>query len=135
MNRVIWAVQVRPTLQVEGSPKVFAVGDCNDVAETKLGYLAAQQAKVAAANITALATSTASKLKIYKPAGGGPDVWPPRFSPKHKHTKYLTLALQAAQAPLQATNLTTFVYRCLQIFQTSCPIVCRFSSASEPSRL
>ena len=33
-----------PTLQVEGSPKVFAIGDCNDVAETKLGYFASFQA-------------------------------------------------------------------------------------------
>ena len=37
------AVQVLPTLQVEGSPKVFAVGDCNNVAETKLGYFASAQ--------------------------------------------------------------------------------------------
>lgn len=102
----MWAVQVLPTLQVEGFPKVFAVGDCNNVAETKLGYLAALQAKVAAANITALAFSTASQLKDYKPAGGGPDV---RHPPPPQHAKYLSAALQAAQAPPQATGLTTFV--------------------------
>ncbi len=43
--------QVLPTLQVAGQPHMFAVGDCNDVAETKKGYLAQQQAELAAASI------------------------------------------------------------------------------------
>lgn len=47
-NKISWShsgvAQVLPTLQVEGSPTVFAIGDCNDVAETKLGYFAAFQA-------------------------------------------------------------------------------------------
>ena len=36
---------VNKFLQVEGYEDIFAVGDCNNVPETKLGYLAQCQAK------------------------------------------------------------------------------------------
>ena len=43
--------QVLPSLQVEGHPHMFALGDVNNVPETKLGFLAAKQAELAAASL------------------------------------------------------------------------------------
>ena len=37
-------LQVNEWLQVEGHTKLFAIGDANNVKETKLGYLATIQA-------------------------------------------------------------------------------------------
>ncbi|GFR49546.1 hypothetical protein Agub_g11590 [Astrephomene gubernaculifera] len=48
------AVKVLPSLQLPGRPHMFALGDCCDVKETKLGYLAMQQAELAARNLRAL---------------------------------------------------------------------------------
>lgn len=61
-------VKVLKTLQVEGMPNVFCVGDANNVNETKLGYYGQVQAKVAAKNIRKI--SQRKKLDEYKPAGG-----------------------------------------------------------------
>ncbi len=43
--------QVHSTLQVAGQPHMFALGDCNDVPETKQGYFAQKQAELAAESI------------------------------------------------------------------------------------
>ncbi|CAK9011650.1 Apoptosis-inducing factor homolog B [Durusdinium trenchii] len=60
-------VQVEPTLQVKGAPKVFALGDIVDVEENKLGYFAAAvQAPLVAKNILALKKNPGAKLKKYK---------------------------------------------------------------------
>ncbi|KXZ42169.1 hypothetical protein GPECTOR_191g301 [Gonium pectorale] len=48
------AVKVLPSLQLPAHPHIFALGDCNDVAESKLGYLAMKQAELAAANLQVL---------------------------------------------------------------------------------
>lgn len=61
-------VKVLKTLQVEGMPSVFCVGDANNVNETKLGYYGQVQAAVAAKNIQKM--SQGKKLDEYKPAGG-----------------------------------------------------------------
>lgn len=42
-NCLIISLQVDPFLQVEGHANVFAIGDANNVKETKLGYLATMQ--------------------------------------------------------------------------------------------
>ena len=47
-------ISVDPTMQVKGFPNVFAVGDVNDVPETKRAYTAMAQARVAAKNIAKL---------------------------------------------------------------------------------
>ena len=49
-------VRVLPDLQVEGVPKVFCIGDANNVKETKLAYLAAKQAELAVKNVLKLAS-------------------------------------------------------------------------------
>eukprot|EP00198_Chlamydomonas_reinhardtii_P013718 XP_001703055.1 type-II NADH dehydrogenase [Chlamydomonas reinhardtii] len=69
------AVKVLPSLQVEGHPHMFALGDVNNVPETKLGFLAAKQAELAAASLQALARAKAAggpapKLQRWKPNGG-----------------------------------------------------------------
>ncbi|KNC48095.1 apoptosis-inducing factor 2 [Thecamonas trahens ATCC 50062] len=58
-------LRVNENLQVEGFTNVFALGDCNDVAEIKLGYAAQNQATVVAKNVAALRASKA--LKAYTP--------------------------------------------------------------------
>lgn len=60
-----------PFLHVEGTKNIFAVGDCNNVPETKLGFLADIQAKCAAANLLAEAAGV-GKVKAYTPGGGLP---------------------------------------------------------------
>lgn len=62
-------VQVEPSLQVKGLPKVLALGDCNDVAETKLAYYAGLQGAVAAKNI--LAFVKGAKPSHYAASNGG----------------------------------------------------------------
>lgn len=47
-------IRVEPTMQVVGFDNVFAVGDVNDVAETKRAHTAMVQARVAAKNIKAM---------------------------------------------------------------------------------
>mmetsp|Transcript_14857 Transcript_14857/g.17998 ORF Transcript_14857/g.17998 Transcript_14857/m.17998 type:complete len:449 (+) Transcript_14857:3-1349(+) len=59
-------LRVQSTLQVSGKDNVFAVGDINNVLETKLGVLASFQAIVAAKNIVRLEEKKA--LKTYKPS-------------------------------------------------------------------
>jgi NADH dehydrogenase FAD-containing subunit len=44
-------VTVQQDLQVKGLPKVYCVGDANDVAETKMAYFAAKQGELAARNV------------------------------------------------------------------------------------
>lgn len=61
-------IKVNASLQVEGFPTVFAVGDCNNIPETKLGYFGEMQAAVAVKNLQKLAHG--KKLDVYKPAGG-----------------------------------------------------------------
>jgi NADH dehydrogenase FAD-containing subunit len=61
-------VKVLKTLQVEGMPTVFCVGDANNVKETKLGYYGQMQAAVAVKNIQKLAQD--KQLAEYKPSGG-----------------------------------------------------------------
>jgi len=64
-------VKVRPTLQLdhEGYEHIFALGDVNNVKETKMALRAGLQADVVAKNIIALASE--KKLVEYKP---GPPV-------------------------------------------------------------
>lgn len=52
-------LQVNSFLQVDGHENVFAVGDCNDVKERKLGMLASQQGTRTAKNILAHAEGKA----------------------------------------------------------------------------
>lgn len=70
------AIKVLPTLQVVGQPHMFALGDCNDVAETKKGFLAQKQAELAAASLKALVAAAPSgrapKLGSWKPDMGMP---------------------------------------------------------------
>lgn len=47
-------VKVNPDLSVEGMPKVFCIGDANNLQETKLAYFAAKHAALAASNIQKL---------------------------------------------------------------------------------
>lgn len=47
-------VRVGADLQVEGMPKVFCIGDANNLQETKLAYFAAKHAAVAVGNIQKL---------------------------------------------------------------------------------
>lgn len=47
-------VKVGADLQVEGMPRVFCVGDANNLRETKLAYFAAKHAALAASNIQRL---------------------------------------------------------------------------------
>lgn len=58
-------LRVRETLQVEGYSNIFAMGDCTNVDEPKLGYAAQQQAAVLAKNIMAM--HTGKPLKAYAP--------------------------------------------------------------------
>ena len=44
-------LKVNECLQVEGYDNIYAIGDCNNVPETKLGYLAQQQSKCAFENM------------------------------------------------------------------------------------
>ena len=58
-------VRVTSTLQVEGSDFIYALGDCANVPEGKLGYLADKQAAALAKNLIAL--SKGKSQKPYKP--------------------------------------------------------------------
>lgn len=53
-------IQVDQFLRVRGHQRVFAVGDATDVKETKLGYLAKAQGRLAALNVLALTAAAAS---------------------------------------------------------------------------
>lgn len=71
-------VRVEPTLQVTGSPTVFAVGDVTDMPESKRATAATAHAGVAAQNIRALiagepptATHTPEPERIVLPLGKG----------------------------------------------------------------
>lgn len=67
-------VKVLDTLQVQGMPTVFCVGDANNVNETKLGYYGQMQAAVAVKNIKKLAENEQKEgkrvLDKYTPSGG-----------------------------------------------------------------
>ncbi len=60
--------------RVEGHPNWFAVGDCNNIPEIKLGYLAQAQGKLLAQELQQLAVSDQfpGKLKPWKLRGGFP---------------------------------------------------------------
>ncbi|WP_435299071.1 NAD(P)/FAD-dependent oxidoreductase [Timonella sp. A28] len=60
---------VEPTMQVQGFDTVFAVGDVNNVPETKRAYTAMTQAKVAARNIRALIEGNPAEA-TYEPQRG-----------------------------------------------------------------
>lgn len=49
---------------MQGYPHIFALGDVNDVAENKMGYLAGEQAKLTADNLKALAKGGSPTLKV-----------------------------------------------------------------------
>ncbi|GLI64564.1 hypothetical protein VaNZ11_007885 [Volvox africanus] len=67
-------IKVLPTLQVEDHPKIFALGDCNNVPEEKKGFLATKHAELAAASIKALIKAArggkSPKLGVWKPNMG-----------------------------------------------------------------
>ncbi len=66
------SVQVNKNLQVVGHANWFALGDCNDVQETKMGYLAMQQALALATSLHSLLSEGPQKAKLqeYKPFNG-----------------------------------------------------------------
>ncbi|MBR7889536.1 FAD-dependent oxidoreductase [Marinomonas sp. A79] len=57
-------IKVNTQFRVEGTEHLFALGDCANVPEGKLGYLADQQASALAKNIIALAAN--KSMKPYK---------------------------------------------------------------------
>ncbi len=61
-------VRVTSDLQVEGMPKVYCIGDANNVNETKLAYLAGKQAALVTANILNAANGKAATT--YTPMDG-----------------------------------------------------------------
>jgi NADH dehydrogenase FAD-containing subunit len=65
------AIQVDEYLRVKGASNLFAVGDCNDVPEGKLGYLADIQGKFTGKNVIRLLEADGewpnARLKAYKP--------------------------------------------------------------------
>ena len=62
-------VKVLPSLQLETEPSLFAIGDVNNVEETKLSVHAQAQAPIAVANILSLIQNPNTKLKTYSAAG------------------------------------------------------------------
>lgn len=83
-------IKVDSNLRIVGeSPmNIFALGDCNNSAETKLGFLARAQAEVTAANIKILmrqpsGVTIAPKLEIYKPNNGRPKMLVVALGRKH----------------------------------------------------
>ncbi|PNW76355.1 hypothetical protein CHLRE_12g556228v5 [Chlamydomonas reinhardtii] len=67
------AVKVLPSLQVEGHPHMFALGDVNNVPEAKLGYLATEHGKLVAVSLKALISAkpgASPKLGAWKPGMG-----------------------------------------------------------------
>ena len=71
--------QVDEFLQVEGHDNVLAIGDANNVKETKLGYLATIQAQIAARNLLDhIRRGSEAQLTPYSPFGGF-EVRPPGF--------------------------------------------------------
>jgi NADH dehydrogenase FAD-containing subunit len=65
-------IKVNKNLQVLGHANWFALGDCNDVPETKMGYLATQQALALAKTLHSLLSVGPQKAKLqeYKPFNG-----------------------------------------------------------------
>lgn len=61
-------VRVQPDLQVVGMPKVFCIGDANDVKETKMAYFAGKQGELAAKNIQLLESK--KETQAYVPMDG-----------------------------------------------------------------
>mmetsp|Transcript_10828 Transcript_10828/g.23070 ORF Transcript_10828/g.23070 Transcript_10828/m.23070 type:complete len:383 (+) Transcript_10828:98-1246(+) len=66
------AVMVDEFLRVKGHPKIFALGDANDVEEYKLAYLAYQHGDLTCRNILKLAVNPDASLTAWKPYGGFP---------------------------------------------------------------
>lgn len=64
-------VTVQPDLQVTGLPKVYCIGDANDVKETKMAYFAGKQGTLAAENI--LQANAGKATKPYVPMDGNKD--------------------------------------------------------------
>ncbi|XP_070567629.1 ferroptosis suppressor protein 1-like [Ptychodera flava] len=60
-------LKVTEFLQVEGCEDIYAIGDCNDVKETKMAYRAEQQADLLVSNLVNEANGKAKKP--YKPKG------------------------------------------------------------------
>ncbi|KAK9804253.1 hypothetical protein WJX72_003568 [[Myrmecia] bisecta] len=69
-------IKVDEHLRVEGATNMFAIGDCTNIPETKLGFLAKTQAGVLAKNLKTMLAAGPSKaqLKTYKAGGGMPQV-------------------------------------------------------------
>jgi len=59
------ALKVNEHLQVEGQPDIYAIGDCNNVAENKLAIAAQKQAKLVYHNLS-VSFSGDGKLEAYK---------------------------------------------------------------------
>ncbi|CAD7704388.1 unnamed protein product [Ostreobium quekettii] len=59
-------VKVDEFLRVEGKEHIFAVGDCNNVKETKLGYLAMAQGAAVAKSIQAIIKKGSGQPKLQK---------------------------------------------------------------------
>ncbi|KAG2433699.1 hypothetical protein HXX76_008068 [Chlamydomonas incerta] len=67
------AIKVLPSLQVEGHPHMFALGDVNNVPEAKLGYLAVEHGKLVAVSLKTLIAAkpgASPKLGAWKPNMG-----------------------------------------------------------------
>lgn len=65
-------IKVNKYLLVEGKDNIFAAGDCNDVPETKLGYLALMQGSTVGKSIVSLNTNEKEKTKLHAWSPGGP---------------------------------------------------------------
>ena len=61
-------VKVTPDLQVEGLPKIFCIGDANNINETKLAFFAGAQGALVANNIIKL--ESGKPTEAYVPMGG-----------------------------------------------------------------
>ncbi len=54
-------LKVDEFLRIEGQENIFAIGDCCNSKDVKLGYTAGEQAKLVAANIKAILTGKQEK--------------------------------------------------------------------------
>lgn len=76
-------IKVDKNLLVDGKDNIFAAGDCNDVPETKLGYLALLQGSTVGKSIVSLIKKGRSGAKLQAWTPGGPaDVMIVTLGPK-----------------------------------------------------
>ena len=68
---MLWG-QVNDKLQVEGHKNWFAIGDCNNLPEVKLGYRAKMQAELLAKTLTSIVQlgPEAATWATHKPNSG-----------------------------------------------------------------